>query len=313
MTNRMKAVSFAEFGGPEVLELVELDRPEPGQGEVLVRVRATSVNPADWKIRSGKVGGDLVTLPAVLGLDVSGVVERTGEGVTGFAPGDEVYGLPFPRLGGYAEYLVTGEDTLARKPPGLDHVHAAALPSAGLTAWQALVRVAGVSAGQRVLVHAAAGGVGHLAVQIAKARGAHVLGTASAAKHEFLRGLGIDEPIDYSSTDFAEAAGEVDAVLDLVGGDYGKRSLPALRRGGILLCASGAADPDTEEAAAAHGVLFHRFYVSPSAADLDSLSELIESERLRVDVGQVLPLAEAAEAHRLSETGRVRGKIVLTL
>ncbi|GAB4589870.1 NADP-dependent oxidoreductase [Nocardia sp. IFM 10818] len=295
----MKAISQRTLGGPDVLETVEVDIPRPGPGEVLVRIAATSVNAADRKLRSGAID-KLGPPPFTLGLDVSGVVAAVGRQVTRFRPGDAVFGMVVSSAGAYAEYTVTPADFLAAKPAGIDHVHAAALPSAALTAWQAL---AGVRPGQRVLVHAAAGGVGHLAVQIAKARGAFVVGTARAANHEFLRGLGIDELIDYSTTDFTGVLTGMDVVLDLVGGDYTARSLTVLHPGGRLIDAQGErplADPR-----------YHRHYVEPSSRDLRELTDAVERGRLRVEVQRVMPLAEAAEAHKLSEAGRVRGKIVL--
>jgi NADPH:quinone reductase-like Zn-dependent oxidoreductase len=288
----MRAINQQVFGGPEVLQVVDVDPPEPGPGEVLVRVRAAGVNPADWKVRAGSVDR-LGSPPFRLGYDVSGEVD-----------GREVYALWLTRWGAYAEYVAVPEEALAPKPPSLDHVHAAALPTAALSAWQALVNVAEVQPGQRVLIHAAAGGVGHLAVQIAKAVGAHVIGTARAANHGFLRELGADELIDYTTTDFTAALRDVDVVYDLVGSDYGSRSLAVLAPTGMLLDAVGDdAEGDPR---------YRRFYVNPSGADLARITELVETGKLRVHVEQVLPLEDAAKAHKLSETGRVRGKIVLT-
>jgi NADPH:quinone reductase-like Zn-dependent oxidoreductase len=292
----MLAITQKTYGGPEVLETVEVDRPRPAAGEVLIRVAATGVNAADWKLRSGLIGkfGDP---PFTLGLDASGVVDELGPDVTRFQPGAEVHGMV---LGGYAEYVVVPEMALAAKPATLDHVHAAALPTAALTAWQALAKL---QPGQRVLVHAAAGGVGHLAVQIAKARGAYVVGTARAANHEFLRGLGADQLIDYTTTDFATAVRDIDIVLDLVGGDYGSRSLPVLTPSGLLIDAQGN-DAETDPR-------YRRHYVEPSGTDLREITAAVERGELRVEIDQVLPLAEVAKAHQLSESGRVRGKIVL--
>ncbi|MGW4247913.1 NADP-dependent oxidoreductase [Nocardia sp. NPDC004722] len=296
----MKAITQRTLGGPDVLETVEVETPRPGTGEVLVRVAATSINAADWKLRSGAVT-KLGPPPFTLGFDVSGVVTEVGTEVTEFRPGDEVFGNVLSRAGAYAEYVVTPKEFLAPKPPALDHVQAAALPTAVLTAWQALREV---RSGQRVLVHAAAGGVGHLAVQIAKARGAYVIGTARAVNHEFLRGLGADELIDYTATDFTTAVGDVDIVLDLVGGDYTERSLRVLTPQGVVIDAQGEeplADPR-----------YHRLWFTPSGADLREVSALIEAGRLRGEIDRVLSLAEAAAAHELGESGRVRGKIVLT-
>ena len=223
----MRSIRQQAFGGPEVLELTEVARPVPLPTEMLVRVRAVGVNPVEAVIRSGQFPL-LGEPPFVLGWDVSGVVEDVEPGVTRFQPGDEVYGMPFfPRAASaYAEYVAAPSRQLARKPACLSHAEAAALPLAGLTAWQALVDTAQVAAGQRVLIHGAGGGVGHLAVQIAKARGAHVIGTASAAKHDLVASLGADELIDHRATDFAADVDGVDVVLDTIGGDIARRAAP---------------------------------------------------------------------------------------
>ncbi|WP_280475197.1 NADP-dependent oxidoreductase [Nocardia asiatica] len=293
----MLAIRQYTFGGPEVLEPAEVDRPRPGPGEVLVRVAATSVNPADWKVRAGLIGM-AVDPPLTLGFDVSGVVDELGPGVDRFAVGDPVYGMVFG--GANAEYVVAQAHTLASKPANIDLVQAAALPTAASTAWQAL---AALGAGQRVLVHAAAGGVGHLAVQMAKHRGAFVIGTARAANHEYLRGLGADEVIDYTAVGFESAARDVDIVLDLVGGEYGSRSLRVLRANGRLI--------DTQGSDAEADPRYERFYVEPAGASLREITTMVERGFLQVTIDRVLPLSEAAQAHRLSEAGRVRGKIVL--
>ncbi|MFF4534090.1 NADP-dependent oxidoreductase [Streptomyces sp. NPDC001407] len=311
---RMRAVVQETAGGPEVLQLVETDRPEPRLGEILVRVHAAGVNPTDWKTRER---GSFYTGESVaftLGFDVSGVVEAIGDGVTLYAPGDEVYGMPsFPHpAGAYAEYVTAPARHFAPKPRGLDHVQAAALPLAALTAWQALVDTAGLREGQRVLIHAAAGGVGHLAVQIAKARGAYVIGTASAAKHDFLRGLGADELIDYREQDFAEAVHDVDVVLEAISGDYPARSLRTLRPGGTLVSLLPLTD-EVRAQARERGVRATRMVVEPDLAGLKALTELVETGRLRTEIAAVLPLADAAKAHELGETDRTSGKIVLTV
>ncbi|PAU46324.1 NADPH:quinone reductase [Streptomyces albireticuli] len=310
----MLAVRQETAGGPEVLKLVETDRPVPNVGEVLVRVRAAGVNPVDWKTRARGFYYTGQTPPFGLGYDVSGTVEAVGDGVTVHAPGDEVYGMPrFPHpAGAYAQYVTAPARHFAPRPRGLDHVRAAALPLAALTAWQALVDTAGVSEGQRVLIHAAAGGVGHLAVQIAKARGAYVIGTASTAKHDFLRGLGADELIDYRERDFAEAVADVDVVLEAISGDYPLRSLTTLRPGGTLVSLLPLAEP-VLAAARERGVRATRIMVEPDLGGLRGITELVESGRLRTEVATVLPLADAAEAHRLGETGRTTGKIVLSV
>lgn len=309
---RMREVRAVAFGGPEVLRLVEAARPEPGAGEVLVRVRAAGVNPADWRIRSGQVP-KYGPPPLTLGLDLAGTVVAAGPGAARFAPGDEVFGVTLPPRGSYAEYAAVPEGQLAAAPRSVDAVGAAALPVAALTAWQSLVNVAQVRAGQRVLVHAAAGGVGHFAVQVAKARGAYVIGTARAAKHAFLRELGADEAVDYTAVDFTAAVREVDVVVDPISGDYGPRSLEVLAPGGVLLDVRGTG-PDrsaVREQAALRGARLVEFGFTPSGADLASIAELVDQGRLRAVVDQVLPLEEAAKAHELSESGRLRGKVVL--
>ncbi|WP_329543686.1 NADP-dependent oxidoreductase [Streptomyces sp. NBC_01356] len=310
MSARMHAIVQSAFGGPEVLTYEEADVPEPGPGEVLLRVAGAGVNPGDAVLRSGGVPG-LVTLPWTPGNDVAGVVERLGQGVTRFAPGDEVYGmLAVTRRGAYAEYTAVPAAALAPKPKNLDLVSAAAVPLVAFTAWQALTVLARVRPGDRVLIHAAAGGVGHVAVQLAKELGAHVIGTARAANHDFLRDMGADELIDYTATDFRTAVTPVDTVLDLVGGSYGPRSLDVLRPGGLLIGAS--IDPGTDEQqAAARGLRYVWVTAEPSGEVLERITERIETGRLRVTVQRTYPLAEAAAAHRAIEEKRTTGKIIL--
>ena len=312
----MKAVVAREHGGPGVLELREIDRPEPSPTEVLVRVAAAGVNPVDWKVREESWLPDLMGEPPfILGWDVAGVVEEVGYGVTRFEPGDRVFGMPwFPRLArAYAEYVAAPSRHFARTPDTLDDEAAGALPLAGLTAWQALVDTAGVGDGDRVLIHAAAGGVGHLAVQIAKARGAHVIGTARAEKHDFLRHLGVDEPIDYTAVPFEEEVTDADVVLDLVGGDdYGLRSLQSLREDGLLIAIPAGVTDAVASAAAEQRKRATGLLVEPDAAGLESLAALAERGGLEVAVEAAFPLSEAAQAHERLEAGRVRGKVVLT-
>jgi len=308
----MRAIATPRWGAADVLEPVTIARPQPGPTEILVAVHATGINPTDWKARaSGGFGqwGD----PPILGYDVSGVVEAVGLGASLFKPGDEVFGMPrFPeQAGGYAEYVAAPSRRFARKPAGLDHVQAAALPLVGLTAWQALAEVAQVQPGQSVLIHAGAGGVGHVAVQVAKALGAHVIATASTPKHELLRSLGADELIDYRETDFAETLRDLDVVLETIGGDYGMRSLATLRRGGILVWLTGPLDPEVEARGRALGVHTGFTLVEPDRTGLLALAQLVESGRLRVEIADVLPLAEAARAHLLGESNRTTGKLVL--
>jgi NADPH:quinone reductase-like Zn-dependent oxidoreductase len=307
----MQAISQRAFGAPEVLELVEVDRPPPGPGEVQVKVNAAGVNPADWKTRAGLLS-TAVPSPFILGLDVCGMVSAVGPDVTRFAVGDEVYGCTLPPRGSYAQYTVAAQSALATAA-GLDPVHAAALPIAGLTAWQPLVNVATVRAGQRVLVHAAAGGVGHLAVQIAKSLGAYVIGTARPAKHAFLRELGADEVLDYTSVDFTAVLHDIDVVIDPIGEEYGPRSLEVLTAGGTLVDVRGTGPDRTEIRALAsqRGLRYIEFKVQRSGADLEHLTDLVTSGALRVMVSQTLPLADAAKAHELIESGRTQGKLVL--
>ncbi|MEU9402762.1 NADP-dependent oxidoreductase [Streptomyces sp. NPDC048242] len=309
----MRAISQDEYGTPEVLKETELPRPQPGPSEILVSVRAAGVNPTDWKHRAHRVFLD--RLPLVLGWDVSGVVEAVGYGVTLFKPGDEVFGmLPYPHgVGAHAEYVTGPARAFTHKPASIDHVQAGALPLAALTAWQALVDTAQVRPGQRVLVHAAAGGVGHLAVQIAKSLGAYVIGTASAPKHEFLRSLGADEVIDYRSVDFRDAVRDVDMVLDLISGDTRGRSLDVLRPGGVLVSLLPGTDPEEGAKAAARGVRVETLLVEADQAGMKAVAELAASGALRAHIEEVFPLAEAAKAHALGETGRTTGKIVLVV
>ncbi|MFI0775451.1 NADP-dependent oxidoreductase [Streptomyces sp. NPDC021212] len=311
----MRAVTVKEFGGPEVLTADRVARPAPLPTEVLVRVHAAGINPVDWKTRAGHGMAGLQTLPLILGWDVSGVVEEAGFGVTTLAPGDEVYAMPwFPRpAGGYAEFVTAPSRQFARKPASLSHVEAAALPLAALTAWQALVDTAHVTRGQRVLVHAAAGGVGHLAVQFAKHLGAEVIATAREPRHTWLGELGADETIDYTRQRFEEATGDVDVVLDLIGAadDTDVRSVSVTRPGGLIVSIPGGVSDGLAAAAGQAGVRTSPLLVEPDAAALTAIADLVESGAVRVEVERSFALEQAAEAHRLGETNRTRGKLVL--
>jgi NADPH:quinone reductase-like Zn-dependent oxidoreductase len=309
----MRAVRQRSLGGPEVLELVEVRRPVPAPTEVLVRVAGAGVNPVDWKTRAR--GGFLGEPPFTLGWDVAGVVEEVGPGVTRFEPGARVFGMPrFPREAGcYAEYVTSPSRQLAATPEGLGDVEAAALPLAALTAWQALVETADVQPGQRMLVLAAAGGVGHLAVQIAKARGAYVIGTARAAKHPFLAELGVDEAIDYTEEVVAERARDVDVVLDLVGGESSEDALSSLRDGGLFVAVPSSSGLAALREAAGDRVRVTGILVEPDRAGLEAIARLVTAGALRVAIAATFPLAEASRAHELGETGRTQGKIVLTV
>ncbi|MEV8033451.1 NADP-dependent oxidoreductase [Streptomyces sp. NPDC086182] len=311
--NTMRAIRQNVLGGPEVLEEVTLERPAPRPNEILVRVRAAGVNPTDWKHRA--TGGFLGEPPFVLGWDVSGVVEATGIGVALFQPGDEVFGmLPYPfGHGSHAEYVTGPVRAFTRKPSVLDHTQAAALPLVSLTAWQALTEQAEVRPGQRVLIHAAAGGVGHVAVQIAKSLGAYVIGTASAGKHDFLRSLGVDEPIDYTDVDFTEAVRDVDVVLDTIGGETGLRSLRVLRPGGVVVSILPVGTDEFYEEAERLGVRAVRMLVDADQAGMRAVADLVEKGALRPTVAETFPLADAAKAHALGDTGRTAGKLVLVV
>ena len=310
----MKAVRIHEFGGPEVLRFEEAPRPEPGRGEVLVRVRATGLNPVDAAMRSGRMapkGG----MPKGVGLDFSGTIEKVGPAVEGFSPGDEVYGrTEFARPGAEAEFAVTRVEDIAPKPRSLDHVQAAALPTAALAAWQGLFESAGkptmdLQPGQTVLIHGAAGGVGSFAVQLAKRKGARVIATAKAEDFEYVRSLGADELIDYTKQRFEEVCPKVDAVLDLVGGDTQARSWQLIKPGGVLVSTVGIqSDEGTQRGIRSVGIfaLTDRRYLEEIAARVDE-------GVLKVPVTDVFPLSQARQAHERLRTTHTRGKIVLTL
>ncbi|WP_405138595.1 NADP-dependent oxidoreductase [Nocardia sp. NBC_01388] len=310
----MRAISQDVLGGPEVLHEVRRPVPQPGPSEILVRVHATALNPTDWGHRR-RTGLFLPEPPFVLGWDVSGEVVAIGVGVTLFQPGDEVFGmLPYPHGHGAAAEYVTGPTrAFARKPAGLSHIEAAAIPLAALTAWQALVDTADLQAGQRVLIHAAAGGVGHFAVQIAKARGAYVIGTASSANHDFLRSLGADEVVDYRTTDVAEAVRNVDVILDPIDADHAIASLKSLNPNGILVSIRALGADALIAAAQQRGVRTAVLLVEADHAGMTALADLATSGALRPTIAGVFPLADAAKAHALGETGRTAGKLVLTV
>ncbi|GAA1592486.1 NADP-dependent oxidoreductase [Kribbella sancticallisti] len=313
--SKMRAISQDELGGPEVLQVVEVERPEPLPTEVLVRVHAAGVNPVDYKTREGAgMSGTLGKPPFILGWDVSGVVEEVGFGVHTLAVGDEVYGMPwFPRAASaYAEYVTAPSRQFARKPANISHAEAAAIPLAGLTAWEILTTAADLQPGQRVLIHAAAGGVGHLAVQFAKHLGGHVIGTASKAKHDWLLSLGADELIDYHSTAVEDATGDLDLVVDLIGSATTlDQSIKVLKPGGLLVAVPSGTSPELLAEAEKAGVRVEPFLVEPDGHALGEIAALVEAGEVRIEVEQVLPLAEAGEAHRRMASGRTQGKLVL--
>ena len=308
----MRAVIQREFGSSQVLELADVEAPTPLPSEVLVRVHAASINPIDAMVRSGAFPL-LGEPPFILGWDVSGVVEHVVPGVTRFEVGDEVYGMPFfPRAAGaFAEFVAVPSRQLAGKPRNLDHAEAAALPMAGLTAWHSLVDTAHIEAGQRVLIHAGAGGVGHLAIQIARARGAYVITTASAAKHDFIRRLGAHEMIDYRTQDFAATARDLDVVLDTAG-RYGDASIATLKPNGLFVTIVEREDAALKARVEAAGRRFAGVTVEPDRLGLEHLAALVEAGSLRPRVQRTVPFEHAAEAHALIESGRTEGKIVLT-
>ena len=313
----MKAVVIHEFGAPEVFRYEDVPRPEvgvpeDGLGEVLVKVHAAGINPVDWKTRQsgGILKANGAPLPYILGWDMSGVIEEVGANVGNFAVGQEVFGLVrFPKMGSaYAEYLTTPVTDIAAKPASIDHLHAAAVPLAALTAWQGLFEFAKLEAGQRILVQGAAGGVGHFVVQIAKAHGATVIGTASARNSDYLREIGVDEVIDYHAVQFEDVLHDLDVFFETVSAATAERALKVLKPGGILVSCAGLPAP---EVVAQYNVRTERFLVRPEASQLVEIAKLIDAGKLKPHVDAVFPLAEAGKAHALGELGRTRGKIVL--
>jgi NADPH:quinone reductase-like Zn-dependent oxidoreductase len=308
----MRAVVQETFGGPDVLKVVERPAPTALPTELVVRVKAIGINPVEAFIRSGAFPL-LGQPPFILGWDISGVVESVVPGTNRFAVGDEVYGMPlFPRpASAYAEQVAAPSRQLARKPRNIDHAHAAALPLVGLTAWQSLVDVAAIKSGDRVLVHAAGGGVGHVAVQIAKARGAHVVATVSAEKRAFVEALGADDIIDYRRADFSATVRDIDVVLETVGGDYGERSLKTLRPGGLLVTIVDRLNTALAAKTAQAGYRFAGISVEPDHQGLEELARLVEAGKLNVHVERTFPLEKVVAAHEFLATNP-KGKVVLT-
>lgn len=306
----MKAIRIHQYGDVETLSYEAAPMPEPGPDDVRVRVHAAAVNPVDWKIRAGYLAAMVPhQMPLTLGWDVSGVVDQLGANVPHLAVGDAVYSRPdIARNGSYAEYVVVRASEVAAKPESLSHNEAAAVPLAGLTAWQLLFDHAQLRKGERVLIHAGAGGVGSFAIQFAKWAGAHVIATASAANEALVRDLGADEFVDYRSQQFEEVLDKVDVVFDTIGGDTQARSVQLLKQGGRLFSVVASPDDGVLEAAGATGGFV---MVQPNSDELGRIAQLIDAGTVRVLIDSVFPLSETRAAHEKSETGRAKGKIVL--
>ena len=308
---KMKAVCVESFGGPETLQVQNIEKPKPGEDEVLVSVRAASVNPVDYKIRSGHYPAVKETdLPKVLGRDVCGVVAAVGAGVTEFSEGDEIFAMLDRGSGGYAEYVTIKADLCAPKPATLGYAEAAAVPLAALTAWQGLFDYGRLESGQRVLIHGGAGGVGHFAIQFAKARGAQVSTTVSAKDKEFVRALGADQAIDYKAEKFEDLVTDVDLVFDLIGGDIQERSWAVLKEGGAMV--STLAKP-SDARAAEHHVRATNYLAQPDASELGAISDLIDNGKVHPVVKATYPLEQAALAQRALEREHLSGKVVLQM
>lgn len=311
MSESMKAIRIHEYGPPDVLTYEDAPRPEPTDDEVLVRVSAAGVNPLDWKIRQGLPLPMIPEnpFPFVLGIDISGIVENVGASVTEFESGDAVFGFSgFPQVGSYAEYTTTAGAQLAPKPERLDHGEAAGVPVGALTAWQALFEIADLTAGQRVLIHGAAGGVGHMAVQLAKWQGAYVIGTASGYSEDYLYDLGLDGFVNYREQRFESVVDDVDIVVDLVGGETQERSFDILSEGGVLV---STLNKPSEKLAAEHTVDAQRVAGRSNPSILADISELIDTGKLKPTISREIPLKDAHEAHETGENEHVRGKLVL--
>jgi NADPH:quinone reductase-like Zn-dependent oxidoreductase len=301
----MKAIRYSEYGPASVLKYVEVDQPQPAAGELLVKVHAAGVNTIDWELRKSAKR----PLPVIPGFDFSGEVVALGEGATGHRVGDQVYAmLPLKTSGTYAEYVTVSAAIVASKPQRLDHVQAAAVPMAALTAYQALFDTAGLKRGQTVLIHGAGGGVGHMAVQLAKNAGATVIGTGSQSNGAFIKQIGADVFVDYRAQKFEDVAKEVDVVLDTVGGETLQRSYGVLKKGGIVV--SLVADVD-EAALRKHQIRGKAVLVVPNAAELAQVAQLIDAGKIKPEINAVFPLQEAAKAHEQSQTGHMRGRLVL--
>ena len=306
----MKAVRIHAYGGREVLRYEECPVPTISEDEVLIRVIATAINPVDWKIREGYLKGLIpYAFPLTLGWDVSGIVESVGSNVKRFSPGDRVYSRPdLARNGTYAEYVAVKENEVAHKPGTISFADAASIPLAGITAWEAVINAGQIKEGQSILIHAASGGVGSLAVQLAKWKKAHVIATTSERNRDFVKSLGADEVIDYRSVNFKNVVKAVDVVFDTMGGQVQDDSLAVLKKGGILV---SIVQPPAEARAEEAGVTGKFVFIQPNAEILRRLAELIDAGIVRPVVGAEFSLKDISKAHELSESGRARGKIVI--
>ncbi|SON50148.1 NADP-dependent oxidoreductase [Vibrio tapetis] len=306
----MRAIQIQQYGGVEKLQLQQVEKPAINADDILVLVKSAAINPVDWKIREGYLQAFIpYEMPFTLGWDVSGVVAEVGANVTEFNVGDEIFSRPaINRNGSYADYIAVKADEAVLKSTKLDFAQAAALPLAGITAWQCLVDVADVQAGQRVLVHAGAGGVGHLAIQIAKAKGAIVVATASAANQDLLVEFGADQAVDYAKAPLSEQIEAVDIVVDTMGGDVQKQSWSLLKEGGILV---SVVDQPDETIAKSHNARSAFVFIEPSSRILNELNKLVESDQLTPLIEHRFPLEQIADAHLQSQSGRTRGKIVI--
>jgi len=306
----MKTVRIHQYGDVDVLKFEEIPVPQIESDEVLIKIHATSINPLDWKVREGFMKETkLHKLPLTLGWDCSGTIEKTGKMVSDFKVGDDVYCRPpTERDGSYAEYLAVKASEVALKPKTLSYVEAAAIPLAGITAWETLINRANIRAGQRVLILRASGGVGSLAIQIAKARGCYVIGTTSEANINFVKGLGADEVYDYEKMDFSEHLTNIDVVMDTVGGSIQEKAFKVLKRGGIMV---SIINKPSFEFASKYGVKCEYVSLGPSAPILNELRELIDKGKVRPVVDKVYKFEEVKQAQIYSQSGKARGKIVL--
>ena len=304
----MKAVIINEYGNNDVVKYTDVEIPEPKAGELLIKVHTAGINPVDWKIRNGAGERLGLKLPIPLGGELAGTIEKLGDGITGFKKGDAVYGII--KVGAFAEYAIAKEGEVVLKPQSLGFEQAAAVPLGGLTAWQAIFDLAGLTGGQRILITGASGAVGSLAVQFAKAKGAYVIGTASTRNQGFIKKIGADEAIDYTRQSFEELVKDVDVVFDTVGGDTMERSFQTLKKNGFLV--TSVAFP-SEEGAKQYGIRTARVFCKPNAEELKEISKLVEAGKVKARVATVLPLAEVKQALDLSESGHAAGKIVLKM